>query len=124
FRYEDVDVCLDGEASVERDRLYRELGEAVDAPRVTMGPPPVAEIQARIDALEDSMRDDIVTLRFRALSFDRWNAIIALESPREGVAIDSRKGYNIVSVTKRSAEASGWVVGGDTTECISRDEWG
>jgi hypothetical protein len=123
FRFEDIDVCLDGEASVERDRLYRELGEAADAPRLTMGPPATAEVQARIDALEDTMRDSLVTLRFRALSFDRWNAIIALEPPREGVAIDARKGYNIVAATKRAAEASGWVVDGDKTESIPHDEW-
>src|SRR5213595_2415450 len=101
FRYEDVDVCLNGEASVERDRLYKELADAADLPRVTMGPiAAVAAVQAKIDALEAEMRDDLVTLRFRALSFDRWNGIIALRAPREGVALDARKGYDIVSVTK------------------------
>lgn len=123
FRFEDVDVCLDGEASVERDRLYEELGEAANAPRVTMAPPATVEVQSRIDALEESMRDSLVTIRFRALSFDRWNAIIALEPPREGVAVDARKGYNIVAATKRTAEASGWVVDGDKTESIPADEW-
>lgn len=123
FRFEDVDVCLDGEASVERDRLYKELGDAVNAPRLTMGPPATVEVQNRIDALEEAMRDSLVTLRFRALSFDRWNGIIALEPPRDGVAVDARKGYNIVAATKRAAEASGWVVNGDTTESIPADEW-
>jgi hypothetical protein len=123
FRYEDVDVCLDGELSVERDRLYKELSDAADAPRATMGPSPVAAVQERIDAVEAAMRDDMVTLRFRALSFDRWNGIIALRPPREGVAIDGRKGYDIVGVTRAAAEASGWVVDGDTTESVSADEW-
>lgn len=123
FRYEDVDVCLDGDLSVERDRLLRELGDAADVPRTTMGPHPTAEIQAKIDVLEAAMRDDVVTLRFRALSFDRWNGIIALRAPREGVAVDARKGYDIVGVTKAAAEASGWLVDGDATESISSDEW-
>lgn len=123
FRFEDIDVCLDGEASVERDRLYKELAAAADAPRVTMGPPPTVEVQSRIDALEDSMRESLVTLRFRALSFDRWNGIIALRPPREGVGVDARKGYDIVGVTKAAAEASGWVVNGDATESVSADEW-
>jgi hypothetical protein len=123
FRFEDVDVCLDGEAGVERDRLYREFGDAANAPRETMAPAPTVEIQARIDALEDSMREDLVTLRFRALSFDRWNAIIALRPPREGVAVDGRKGYDTVGVTKAAAEAGGWVVNGDSTESIPADEW-
>jgi len=123
FRFEDVDVCLDGEASVERDQLYKELGEAANAPRLTMGPPPIAEVQSRIDALEDTMRESLVTFRFRALSFDRWNAIIALRPPREGVAVDARKGYDIVGATRAAAEASGWVVDGDSTESIPADEW-
>lgn len=123
FRFEDVDVCLDGEAGVERDGLYRELGEAADKPRLTMGPPATVEVQARIDALEEKMRESLVTLRFRTLAFERWNAIIALRPPREGVAIDSRKGYDIVGVTKAAAEASGWVVDGDKTESIPTDEW-
>lgn len=123
FRFEDVDVCLDGEASVERDRLYKELASATDAPRATMGPAPTDDVRSRIDALEDSMRDDLVTLRFRALSFDRWNSIIALRPPREGVAFDARKGYDVVGATKAAAEASGWVVNGDATESVSADEW-
>jgi hypothetical protein len=126
FRYEDVDVCLDGELSVERDRLYKELEAAANAPRVTLGAPPaVAAVQEQIDALEAEMRDDIVTLRFRALSFDRWNGIIALEPPREGVTLDARKGYNIVNATKRGAEASGWVYDSatDAVESIALDEW-
>ena len=123
FRFEDVDVCLDGEASVQRDRLYEELGEAADAPRITMAPSATSDIRSRIDALEETMRESLVTLRFRALSFDRWNGIVALEPPREGVAVDARKGYNIVAATKRAAEASGWVVNGDNTESIPSDEW-
>jgi hypothetical protein len=118
FRYEDVDVCLDGEAGVERDMLYKELGD-ISAAKLDE----VAAVQAKIDALEDTMRDALVTLRFRALSFDKWNGICAKRGPREGVAIDARKGYDIVAVTKDAAEVSGWVVDGDTTETIPADEW-
>jgi|GEM_PF-3408531 hypothetical protein len=123
FRYEDVTISLNGELSVKRDQLYKDLGEAANAPRETMAPPATAAVQAEIDALEDSMREDLVTLRFRALSFDRWNGIIALRPPREGVAVDARKGYDIVGVTKAAAEASGWVVNGEATESIPADEW-
>lgn len=118
FRFEDVDVCLDGEAGVERDALYKELGDAANGSFKD-----VTEVQARIDVVEDRMRDELVTLRFRTLSFDRWNAIIALRPPRDGVVIDQRKGYDIVGVTKAAAEASGWVVDGDSTESIPADEW-
>lgn len=118
FRYEDVDVCLDGELGVERDRFYKELGD-LGAAKLDE----VAAVQVKIDALENAMRDDLVTLRFRAVSFDKWNGIIAKRPPRDGVAIDQRKGYNIVAVTKDAAEVSGWVVDGDSTETIPADEW-
>lgn len=118
FRFEDVEICLDGELGVQRDALLKELGAAANGSFKD-----VAAVQARIDALEATMRDELVTLRLRALSFDRWNGIIALRPPREGVALDSRKGYDIVGVTKAAAEASGWVVDGDKTEPIPADEW-
>ncbi len=66
---------------MQRDALLKELGEAANGSFKD-----VASVQARIDALEATMRDELVTLRFRALSFDRWNGIIALRPPREGVA--------------------------------------
>lgn len=123
FRYEDVTISLDGELGVERDALYKELGEVAQQPVHQMGPGPVVEVQKRIDALEDRMREDLVTLRFRAISTDRWNGIIALNPPRDNVPLDARKGYNIISTTKAAAEAGGWVVDGDKTEPVPADEW-
>jgi hypothetical protein len=123
FRYEDVTISLDGELAVERDALYKELGEVAQLPVHQMGPGPTAKVQESIDALEDRMREDLVTLRFRALSTDRWNGIIALNPPREDVPLDARKGYNIVETTKAAAEAGGWVVDNGKTEPVSADEW-
>lgn len=123
FRYEDVQISLDGELGVERDALYVELQEAAAQPVRTMGPRPTVGVQARIDALEDRMREDLVTLRFRALSTDKWNTLIALHPPREGVNLDARKGYNIVAVTKAAAEENGVVMVGGTAEPVTADEW-
>lgn len=123
FRYEDVLISLDGELGVERDALYQELKEVASQPVRTMGPLPTAEVQERIDALEDRMREDLVTLRFRTLSTNKWNTLIALNPPRDGVALDARKGYNIVAVTKAAAEASGWVYDDGKTEPVTVDEW-
>lgn len=123
FRFEDVLISLDGELGVERDHLYEELEAAVRNTDMRLGHVPGVEVKARLDALEDRMREHLVTLRFRALSFDVWNAIIAKCPPRDGVALDGRKGYNVVAATKAAAEASGWVYDEGRTEPVTEDEW-
>lgn len=123
FRYEDVTISLDGELGVERDELYEELSAASASTDFRLGQVPGVGVKARIDALEDRMRDDLVTLRFRTLPFAAWNAIIAKHPPRDGVSIDARKGYNIVAATKEAAEASGWVYDEGRTEPITADDW-
>jgi hypothetical protein len=123
FRYEDVTVTLDGELGVERDALYKELKETANAPQATLGMGPILAVQARIDALEDRMREDLVTFRFWALGFEKWNQLIAQHPPREGVPLDERKGYDIVQVTKATAEATGFVMDGEDAETVAADEW-
>lgn len=125
FRYEDVDICLNGELANRRDALYDELEAAAAGPAdVRLGQKlATTEVQERIDALESEMRDEIVTLRFRTLTFEKWNLIIAKYPPRDGVVLDARKGYDVVAVTKRAAEASGWSVDDGKTETITEDEW-
>lgn len=123
FRYEDVTVSLDGELGVERDELYKELEAAAASTDFRLGQVPGVEVKARIDALEERMRDALVTFRFRTLAFEAWNAVCAKHPPREGVSIDGRKGYNIVAATKEAAELSGWVYDDGRTEPVTADEW-
>ncbi|MFK0072658.1 hypothetical protein [Arthrobacter woluwensis] len=123
FRYEDVDICLNGEAAQERDRLLNEIARVSGEPRKTMGPDPAKALLAELEELEASVQDDIITLRFRQLSFDVWNALIAKYPPREGVEMDRAKGYDIVAVTKHTAEISGHSLADGLTEPISSDEW-
>lgn len=123
FRYEDVDICLNGEAAQERDRLLNEIARVSGEPRKTMGPDPAKALLAELAEVEDAAQDDIITLRFRQLSFDVWNAVVAKYPPREGVEIDKAKGYDIVAVTKHAAEISGHSLADDLTEPISSDEW-
>ena len=120
FRYEDVDVCLNGELAGQRDALLEKMAEPVE---VRVGLNPHREVQAELDAMVAEMREQLVTLRFRTLSFDKWNTLIAKHPPREGLPLDSRKGYNVVAVTKEAAQHSGWLVEGGEPESIAADEW-
>ncbi len=123
FRYRDVTVMLDGEKAVERDALLEAVGAAADAPDLRLGKDPVAEAQKALKALEDEMRESLVTFRIRALPTDKWNAIVAKFPARENNAADARKGYNIVEVTKATVESSAHLVEDGKTETVEADEW-
>jgi hypothetical protein len=127
FRFEDVDVCLNGELAGQREALLEKMQEVAEGPvEVRMGMAPQLPHQAvreEIDALEEEMRDQLVTLRFRTLSFEKWNNLLAKHPPRDGLPLDARKGYNVVAVTKEAAEHSGWLVENGTPESIAPEEW-
>lgn len=123
FRYRDVTVMLDGEKAIERDALVEAITNAKDAPDLRLGEDPAAEARKKLDALEEEMRDSLVTIRVRALQTDKWNAICAANPPREGVVLDKPKGYNIIEVTKAAVEAGGHMIEDGKTEPIEADEW-
>jgi len=123
FRYRDVTVMLDGEKAIERDALVKAITEAVDAPDLRLGEDPAAVARKKLDALEEEMRDSLVTIRVRALPTDKWNAICAAHPARDGVAIDKPKGYNIIEVTKSAVEAGGHLVEDGKTEPVEAGEW-
>jgi hypothetical protein len=123
FRYRDVTVMLDGEKAAERDALL-ELASAAEPPiDARLGEDPAKEARKRLAALEDEMRESLVTFRIRALPTDKWNALIAKFPAREGNNLDSRKGYNIVEVTKAAVEAGGHLIEDGKTEPVDADEW-
>ncbi|MGY2747206.1 hypothetical protein [Arthrobacter sp. UYCu723] len=123
FKYRDVTVMLDGEKAVERDALI-ELTQAAEPPADSrLGKDPAAEAKKKLAALEDEMRESLVTIRIRALDTDRWNAICAAQPPREGVALDRPKGYNVVEVTKAAVEAGGHMIEDGKTEPVDPTEW-
>jgi hypothetical protein len=124
FRYRDVTVMLDGEKAIERDALIEEITKAADAPvDGRLGKDPVKETRAKLEALEDEMRDSLVTIRVRALPTDKWNKICAAHPARDGVAVDKTKGYNIVEVTKAAVETGGHLVEDGKTETVEAAEW-
>lgn len=123
FRYRDVTVMLDGEKAAERDQLLEVITNAQEAPDARLGTDPAKEARKQLKALEDEMRESLVTVRVRALPTDKWNAITAKFPPREHQNIDERKGYNPVEVTKAAIEAGGHLVDDGKTESIEADEW-
>lgn len=124
FRYRDVTVMLDGEKAAERDALIASIADTQDPGDLRLGKDPVAEARKALAKLEDEMRDALVTVRLRALPTDKWNAITAQFPPRENVAIDANKQYNIVEVTKATVEASGHLIlDNGKTEPVEADEW-
>lgn len=123
FRYRDVTVMLDGEKAAERDALIELISEAQEPGDARLGKDPVAEARKKLKALEDEMREALVTVRVRALDTDKWNALTAKFPAREGVAIDERKQYNIVEVTKAAVEATGFLFEDGKTESVESDEW-
>jgi len=123
FRYRDVTVMLDGEKAAERDALMEAIANSQEPVDARLGKDPAAEARKALAALEDEMREALVTVRLRALPTDKWNALAAKHAPREGVAIDQRKEYNVVEVTKAAVEAAGHLFEDGKTEPIEADEW-
>lgn len=123
FRYRDVTVMLDGEKAAERDALMESIANTQEPGDTRLGQDPVVEARKALAALEDEMREALVTIRLRALDTDKWNAIVAKYPPRENVTLDANKQYNIVEVTKAAVEAGGFLYEDGKTEPIEPGEW-
>jgi hypothetical protein len=123
FRYRDVTVMLDGEKAAERDALIEAIAASQDPVDSRITVDPAADARKALAALEDEMREALVTVRLRALPTDKWNAIVAKFPPRDGVAADQRKGWDVVEVTKAAVEAGGHLIEDGKTEPVDADEW-
>lgn len=123
FRYRDVTVMLDGEKAAERDALMESIANSQEPVDARLGQDPAAEARKALAELEDEMRESLVTVRLRALPTEKWNALVAQFPPRDGVAIDQRKEYNVYEVTKAAVEAAGHLVEDGKTESVEAGEW-
>lgn len=105
----DVTVCLDQDAADERDRLVEALGEATakdEADKRLAGPSDVnaRPIQEALDALQATMRDSLVTLRFVQLHGYDWAELTTKHPARRGVELDMAYGYNLDAVVRAAAK--------------------
>lgn len=120
FNFRDVTVSLDGESGRKRDELYARLTELVtvaakDA-RLTKSSGEAEELHEQIQVLEDKIREHLITLRFVPAGIDKWNEITGLNPPRDNIAIDQARGYNVADVAKATATWTGSLVDTDSVE--------
>ena len=128
----DVQVVLDGEIAVERDRLLAEL--EVNDPDERLGAGVDKEaVRERLDELAVVAQDAMITLRFTRLPGDKWAEITSRYPVRPDVPIDRHYGYNFDAVCTAAARVSGVRVEDDaevplvvreaTDDSPAIDEW-
>lgn len=120
FPTKDITLCLDGELSQQRDSALAEFAQAKQraSERLTGGG--TAEIQKRIDAIEDQMRDSLVTIRITGLPFAEYNKCIQACPPRRG----KQEMFNASTFFLHTARRSSQYLDGDgTPQPITSEEW-
>lgn len=122
FRYEDIEVALNGELAARRTALLGEIQKATPA-TARLAQDPAAELRKELEKVEAELRESVVTIRVRAMDTDKWNALTLRYQPRKDAAIDKQKGYDIIAVTKESVQATGVLIHGGKTEQVTADEW-
>jgi hypothetical protein len=84
----------------------------------------LADIETRREQLTEQAVEFLVTFRFTALDGVDWNDITAHSAPREGVAEDAGRDYNLDEVARIAAARSGARLLPDgTTEALTAEEW-
>jgi hypothetical protein len=81
------------------------------------------QLEAEIEDVNASVADSLVTFRFTALDGWEWQDITAHSVPRDGVAEDSGRPYNMDEVCKIAATRSGVILNRDTTSPVTAEEW-
>jgi len=118
----DVQVVLDGELSIERDRLLAQLENAGDDQR--LGAKSEAdEIRERLDALAEAAADSLVTLRFTRMPGREWAELNSHHPVRPDVPLDRHFGYNYDALCEDAAKRSGVRVEGDEVVSLTDEEW-
>lgn len=88
-------LCLRGDLLAEHEALEAELaritGEGGWTASSLADTSPVVDLAQQIEALQAEMREQTVTLRFRALRRVDWEALVAAHPPRE----DKDEAFNV-----------------------------
>mgnify|MGYP003508463581 FL=1 len=100
FREETTETCLRPDLLDEWEKLNEELGGLVaeqSAGNRKMGTghtPNVRKVAKAIEVLETQIQEASMKCRFRAMSKDAWQELIALHPPRQGNDVDAFSGYD------------------------------
>jgi hypothetical protein len=119
FPTKDVVLCLDAALSAERDAAMAELVKANDPATRRLAGNGGREVQKRIDAIEDRMRESLVTLRITGLPFAEYNKCVHANPPRKG----KQETFNPVTFFLYVARKSATYVEGDEALPISDEDW-
>lgn len=94
-----VDLCLRGDLQAEWENLQRNLEEAKRVPdmRSLGDPPPGAELEDAIHALEVTMAASVLTLTLRALNRKAFQDLALKHPPRPDDQRDKMYGLNFES---------------------------
>lgn len=120
FPTKDITLCLDGELTQQRDTALAELAQAKQraSERLTGGG--TAEIQKRIDAIEDQMRESLITIRITGLPFTEYNKCIQACPPRKG----KQEVFNASTFFLYTARRSSHYIDGEgNPQPITSEEW-
>lgn len=118
----DVQVVLDGELAVERERLMVAFEGASDDQRLA-AKSEKEEIQDALDALTEAASEALVTLRFTRMPGRDWAELTSKHPVRIDVPIDRRYGYNYDAACEAAAVVTGVIVDGDETHEVAAEEW-
>jgi hypothetical protein len=126
---EDIDAALqatleelkgDLRAGDSRPAAARESAEKESAPLQAR----LEEIAVELEAVQAKAAEFLVTFRFTALHGFEWADLCAHSAPREGVAEDAGRSYNLDEVTKAAASRSGSRVGDDGALVdVTAEQW-
>lgn len=122
FPTKDVVLCLDAALAAERDALVVELAQARKSSEGRLASSPVTALTKKINALEEQMRDSLVTIRVTGMPFAEYNKVMRAHPPRKG----KQEAYNVETFFPDIVYKSGALVEGDQVTKLAdspRSEW-
>lgn len=92
-----VEICLRGDLVAEHEQAERDLEQAERKQTDSLAGSGVGEIVARIEALEEQMREHVVVFTLRAMPTSQWRALLKAHPPRRenGEIVDDDKGMEL-----------------------------
>lgn len=118
-----VVVCLDGAGASERDRLFTER-QSLKPSDGRMSKSPVKAIDERIAAVEERLRESLLTIEVEALPAPKWSKIKRECPPDPKDAMSRAAGFNVSVAVQQALVAASRVVDGDEVEALSQADWG
>lgn len=119
----DVEVCLDGELTAQRNRVHDRMRQGGEAAESAFGHP----LDEELKGINARIAEATLTVRIFAVSAHRWvEATIAnpmAEDPAQRFPGDTEQGCSVVGLTLDLLPESARIVEGDDLQELTADEW-